>query len=81
MPAPVVLGDVDLMVRGALDGVGIAYAFEEQVASHLAKKRLVRVLEDWCPPFPCFHLYSPSRRHPSPAFSLVLEALRYRTGA
>jgi DNA-binding transcriptional LysR family regulator len=48
---PVVLDDVDLMVRAALDGMGIAFTSEEQVAPLLAKRRLVRVLEDWCPPF------------------------------
>jgi DNA-binding transcriptional LysR family regulator len=39
---------------------------------------LVRVLEDWCPPFPGYHLYYPSRRQSSPAFALVVDALRYR---
>jgi len=41
---------------------------------------LVRALEGWCPPFPGYHLYYPSRRHPSPAFALLVEALRYREG-
>ena len=62
----------------ALDGLGIAFLPEDEFAPHIAEGRLVRVLEDWCPPFPGFHLYYPSRRHPSPAFSLVLEALRHR---
>ena len=62
----------------ALDGLGIAFLPEDEFAPHLEEGRLVRVLEDWCPPFPGFHLYYPSRRHPSPAFSLVLDALRYR---
>jgi DNA-binding transcriptional LysR family regulator len=48
------------------------------VAPHVAKGRLVRVLEDWCPPFPGSHLYYPSRRQPSPAFTLLVDALRYR---
>lgn len=66
------------IVRAALDGMGIAFLPEGEFAPHIEKGRLVRVLEDWCPPFPGFHLYYPSRRHPSPAFSLVLDALRVR---
>ncbi len=66
------------IVSAALDGLGIAFLPEEEFAPHLEEGRLLRVLEEWCPPFSGFHLYYPSRRHPSPAFSLVLEALRYR---
>ena len=66
------------MVAAALDGLGIAFLPEDEFAPHLEKGRLVRVLEDWCPPFPGYHLYYPSRRQPSPAFSLVVEALRHR---
>ena len=75
---PVVLDDVDLMVRAALDGVGIAFTFEEQVAPLLAKRRLVRVLEDWCPPFPGYFIYYPSRRHHPPGLSALIDALRHR---
>jgi DNA-binding transcriptional LysR family regulator len=78
VPGPVVLDDVDLMVGAALDGVGVVFAFEELVAPHLAKRRLVRVLEDWCPPFPGYFLYYPSRRHQPPGLSALIEALRYR---
>ena len=46
--------------------------------THLATGRLVRVLADWCPPFPGYHLYYPSRRQPTPAFALLVDALRYR---
>ena len=74
----VVLDDVDLMVRAALDGVGIAFTFEEQVAPLLAKQRLVRVLEDWCPPFPGYFVYYPSRRYQPPGLSALIEALRHR---
>jgi len=74
----VVMDDVDLMVRAALDGVGIVFAFEEQVAPLLAKRRLVRVLEDWCPPFPGYFLYYPSRRHQPPGLSALIDALRHR---
>ena len=75
---PVVLGDVDLMVGAALDGVGIAFTFEEQVAPLLRKRRLVRVLEDWCPPFPGYFIYYPSRRHQPPGLSALIETLRHR---
>jgi DNA-binding transcriptional LysR family regulator len=64
------------IVQAALDGLGIAYLLEDDFSSHVQAGRLVRVLEHWCPPFPGYHLYYPSRRHPSPAFSLVLDALR-----
>ena len=66
------------ILNAALAGFGLAYVPEEQVQPHLAKGRLVRVLEDWCPPFPGYHLYYPSRRQPSPAFALLVDALRYR---
>lgn len=66
------------IVDAALAGLGIAWLPEEEFAPHIAEGRLVRVLEDWCPPFPGYYLYYPSRRQPSPAFTLVLEALRYR---
>jgi DNA-binding transcriptional LysR family regulator len=77
-PGPVVMDDVDLMVRAALDGVGVAFTFEEQVAPLLAKRRLVRVLEDWCPPFPGYFLYYPSRRHQPPGLTALVETLRHR---
>ncbi|EYS97604.1 LysR family transcriptional regulator [Cupriavidus sp. SK-4] len=64
------------MVDSALAGLGIASLPEEEFAPHLEEGRLVRVLEDWCPPFPGYYLYYPSRRQPSHAFSLVLDALR-----
>ncbi|HEY0314035.1 MAG TPA: LysR family transcriptional regulator [Allosphingosinicella sp.] len=62
--------------RAALDGYGLAFLPEDQVAADFAEGRLVRVLEDWTPPFPGYHLYYPSRRQHSPAFALLLEALR-----
>ena len=67
-----------MVVRAALDGLGLACVMEDLVADEMADGRLVRVLADWCPPFPGYHLYYPSRRQPSAAFSLVVEALRYR---
>ncbi|PWK92896.1 LysR family transcriptional regulator [Fulvimonas soli] len=64
------------IVIAALDGLGIAFLPEEEFAPHIGEGRLVRVLEDWCPPFSGYHLYYPSRRQPSPAFTLVVDALR-----
>ena len=65
------------IVDAALAGLGVAWLPEEEFGSHIEDGRLVRVLEDWCQPFPGYYLYYPSRRQPSPAFSLVLDALRY----
>ncbi len=73
-----VFNDVRLIHRAAIDGFGLAFLFEDQVAPDLAAGRLVRLLEDWCDPFPGYHLYYPSRRQQSPAFALLVEALRYR---
>jgi DNA-binding transcriptional LysR family regulator len=66
------------VVTAAVSGFGLAYIWEDLAQPHIAEGRLRRVLEDWCPAFPGYHLYYPSRRQASPAFSLVLEALRYR---
>lgn len=62
----------------ALQGLGLAYMPEDVAAPCIASGELVRVLEDWCPPFSGYHLYYPSRRHASPAFSLLIEALRFK---
>jgi DNA-binding transcriptional LysR family regulator len=62
----------------ALSGFGVAYVPEDLAQPYLVRKRLRRVLEDWCPPYPGYHLYYPSRRQPSAAFSLLVDALRYR---
>ena len=64
------------MVSAALAGLGIAFLLEEEFSPYIEDGRLIRVLEDWCPPFAGFYLYYPSRRQPSPAFSLVVDALR-----
>ena len=66
------------MLNAALAGFGLAYVPEELVQPHLAKGRLKRVLEDWCPPYSGYHLYYPSRRQSSAAFALLVDALRYR---
>ena len=68
-----------LRLNAALDGFGLACLPEEQVKAHIAEGRLVRVLTDWCPAFSGCHLYYPSRRQPTPAFALLVDALRYRS--
>jgi DNA-binding transcriptional LysR family regulator len=67
-----------LRVSAALAGLGLAYLPEDHVRAHIADRRLVTVLDDWCPPFPGYHLYYPSRRQMTPAFALLVEKLRYR---
>lgn len=59
---PLTLGDQDLMLEAALDGAGLAYVFEQQAEQLIAKRKLVRVLADWCPAYPGFFMYYPSRR-------------------
>jgi DNA-binding transcriptional LysR family regulator len=66
------------MLNAALAGFGLAYVPEDVAQPHLAKGRLKRVLDDWCPPYSGYHLYYPSRRQPTPAFALLVDALRYR---
>ena len=66
-------------VGAALGGFGLAYVMEDQVEAHLRSGDLVRVLENWCPAFPGYHLYYPSRRQPSAAFTLLLDTLRIRS--
>jgi len=67
-----------LMLAAAIDGLGLAYLPEEQVRPHIAGGQLVRVLASWCQPFSGYHLYYPSRRQPSGAFALLVDAIRYR---
>ncbi|MBY3514104.1 LysR family transcriptional regulator [Rhizobium laguerreae] len=74
-----VFNNIALRLNAVLAGMGLAYMPKDLVEAHLADGRLVRVLEDWCPPFSGYHLYYPSRRHTSPAFALVVDALRYRS--
>jgi DNA-binding transcriptional LysR family regulator len=73
-----VFNNIVLRLNAALSGLGLAYLPEDMVKTHLAKRRLVRVLADWCPTFSGYHLYYPSRRHHTPAFSLLVDALRHR---
>ena len=73
-----VFNTIDLRLKAVLAGVGLACLPEEQISASLARGELIRVLADWCPPFSGYHLYYPSRRQPTPAFVVLLEALRYR---
>jgi DNA-binding transcriptional LysR family regulator len=70
--------DILLIREAALAGFGIAFLPADYVEAYVEEDRLVVVLEDWTPPFPGYHLYYPSRRQQSPAFALLVEALRYR---
>jgi DNA-binding transcriptional LysR family regulator len=74
----VILNGFPQVLEAALAGAGLAFMLEDTVRPHIASGALVRVLEDWCAEFPGYHLYYPSRRQPSPAFALVVDALRYR---
>jgi DNA-binding transcriptional LysR family regulator len=76
-----VFGTAALIMTAARAGFGLAYLTEEQVRDDLASGRLVRVLSDWCPPFSGYHLYYPSRRQPTHAFALLVDALRWRGAA
>ncbi|HVI91451.1 MAG TPA: LysR family transcriptional regulator [Dongiaceae bacterium] len=67
-----------MILRAAMAGFGLACLMDDMAQEYLAAGSLVRVLEDWCPPFPGYHLYYPSRRQPSAAFTLLVDALRYK---
>ncbi|WP_441236939.1 LysR family transcriptional regulator [Bradyrhizobium sp. 930_D9_N1_4] len=67
-----------LRMNAVLAGLGLAYIPEDLVKREIADGRLIRVLADWCAPFAGYHLYYPSRRQPTPAFAVLVEALRYR---
>jgi len=70
--------DVSLIVEAAVKGLGLACLPEDEVVTQLQTGELIRVLEDWCPPFPGYHLYYPNRRQHPPAFALFLDTLRQR---
>ena len=70
--------NVGMMLRATQAGLGLACVLEDHVIDLIAEGRLIRVLEDWCPPFAGYHLYYPSRRQPSAGFALLVDALRYR---
>jgi DNA-binding transcriptional LysR family regulator len=73
-----IVNETSLALQAALDGFGIAYLPEDCILPEIEAGRLLRVLEDWCPPFPGYHLYYPSRRQQTPAFALLIETLRFR---
>jgi DNA-binding transcriptional LysR family regulator len=73
-----VLGNNSQIEKAVLAGMGLAWIPEDVVQTHVAKGRLKRVLEAWCPPFPGYHLYYPNRRQHSPALNVLVEALKYR---
>jgi DNA-binding transcriptional LysR family regulator len=75
---PLIFNTSSPQVDAALAGLGITLLPEDELMAHIEAGRLVRVLEDWCPKFAGYHLYYPSRRQMSPAFSLVVGALRHK---
>jgi len=76
---PLVTDDVEILIRAAVDGVGLAFVSEDYVAQLIANGRLVRVLEDWCQPFPGFFLYYPNRRNQPAALSALINTLHLRS--
>lgn len=76
-----ILDELDLVIQAALDGAGLAWVAEDRVLEHLASGALVRVLEDWTPPFPGFFLYYPTRKQQPAALAAVIEIFRLQGGA
>jgi DNA-binding transcriptional LysR family regulator len=75
---PLIVNTIDLILDAALSSLGLAYLSLDQVDRHLKSGLHIRVLGKWTPPLPKYHLYSPSRRHSSPAFKVLVDVLRYR---
>jgi DNA-binding transcriptional LysR family regulator len=75
---PLAFNSSKLVVEAALAGSGLGFVLEDRVKSHIKSGALIRVLADWCAPFPGYYLYYPSRRQTAPAFSLLVDALRWR---
>lgn len=73
-----IFNGVEIVYEAVMAGFGLAFVPEDMITKAVSDGRLVRVLEDWTPPFPGYHLYYPNRRQQSPAFALLVEALRYR---
>lgn len=73
---PLTVDDVQILIRAAIDGIGLAFMLEAHAEPHLASGDLVRVLEDWCPPFAGYFLYYPSRRQQPAALAALIETLR-----
>ncbi|SCW47583.1 DNA-binding transcriptional regulator, LysR family [Rhizobium mongolense subsp. loessense] len=74
-----ICNDVPMIIDAALSGIGLTCLPDDHLGPLVKEGKLVSVLEDWCPPFPGYHLYYPNRRLASPAFALLVDALRYRS--
>lgn len=79
VPGQMIFNTTPQMLAAALEGYGLAYVPEDLVSQYIAEGHLLQVLRDWCPTFPGYHLYYPSRRQSSPAFALVVDTLRFKT--
>jgi DNA-binding transcriptional LysR family regulator len=75
---PLILNDMSMVLTAAVEGVGLACVMEDQAKAPIKADKLIRVLGDWCPSFSGYHLYYPDRRQLTPAFALLVNALRYR---
>ena len=73
---PLTFNEPELMLEAALDGLGVGYLLEHEVASHVEDGRLVRLLPEWTPRFAGFHLYYSSRQQMRPVLTAFVEALR-----
>jgi DNA-binding transcriptional LysR family regulator len=73
---PLIVDDLGLVLRAVLDGVGLAFVAETDVPDHLAEGTLLRVLQDWCQPYPEFLLYYPSRRQQTASLTALISVLR-----
>lgn len=76
-----ILPTQNLIRQAALDGLGLAFVFEESVASEVTEGRLIPVMQDWCPPFDGFYIYYPSRRQMRPALQAFVDFYRFREAA
>jgi DNA-binding transcriptional LysR family regulator len=75
---PLVFNNSDLIREAALAGQGLAFVYEDEAAADIAAGRLTRILVKWCPTFPGYYLYHPSRRQTPPALAALIAALRYK---
>ena len=73
---PLIVDDVEIVIRAAVDGIALAFVGEDKVDEHLKSGALIRMLEDWCQPFSGFFLYYPSRRQQPAALSALINTLR-----
>ena len=76
---PLVFNTIEMIRDAAVEGLGLGYVPADHVQDYVDAGRLISILNDWCPALPGYHLYYPSRRHPVPAFALLVDALRYRS--